>query len=88
VYGSLIASYKKVFSDHSIIVIWYTQSPIIKNGPIRKDAEILGKFKERRLKQGSFLSLVQAVRKAKQLVFRQLPGIIYILYIYFKAVSK
>ena len=27
----------------------YTQSPIIKNGPIRNDAEILGKFKERRL---------------------------------------
>ena len=27
----------------------YTQSPIIKNGPIRNDAEILGKFKERML---------------------------------------
>ena len=27
----------------------YTQSPIIKNGPIRNDAEIFGKFKERTL---------------------------------------
>ena len=27
----------------------YTQSPIIKNGAIRNNAEILGKFKERRL---------------------------------------
>ena len=25
---------------------FYTQSPIIKNGPIRNDAEILGKLKE------------------------------------------
>ena len=29
--------------------VGYTQSPIIKNGPIRNDAEILGKFKERTL---------------------------------------
>ena len=28
---------------------YYTQSPIIKNSPIRNDAEILGKFKERTL---------------------------------------
>ena len=28
---------------------YYTQSPIIKNGPIRNNAEILGKFKERTL---------------------------------------
>ena len=27
----------------------YTQSPIIKNGPKKNDAEILGKFKERTL---------------------------------------
>ena len=27
----------------------YTQSPIIKNGAIRNNAEILGKFKERTL---------------------------------------
>ena len=27
----------------------YSQSPIIKNGPIRNDAEILGKFKEQML---------------------------------------
>ena len=29
--------------------IIYTQSPIIKNGPIKNDAQILGKFKERTL---------------------------------------
>ena len=29
--------------------IHYTQSPIIKNGPIKNDAQILGKFKERTL---------------------------------------
>ena len=31
------------------LVLTYTQSPIIKNGLIRNDAEILGIFKERRL---------------------------------------
>ena len=30
-------------------VLVYTQSPITKNGPIRNDSEILGKFKERTL---------------------------------------
>ena len=36
---------QKWLENHEI----YTQSPIIKNGPIRNDAEILGKFKERML---------------------------------------
>ena len=37
--------------DHSLISggLNYTQSPIIKNGPIKNDAQILGKFKERTL---------------------------------------
>ena len=36
--------------SHMTSYFWvgrYTQSPIIKNCPIRNDAEILGKFKER-----------------------------------------
>ena len=40
---SLFPTCLLLFSSH------YTQSPIIKNGPIRNDAEILGKFKERTL---------------------------------------
>ena len=42
-------TFLRVRQAHLNFQIHYTQSPIIKNGLIRNNAEILVKFKERRL---------------------------------------
>ena len=43
----------------------YTQSPLIKNSPIRKDAEILGKSKERALDRSNLRNASKNLRNAQ-----------------------